>query len=222
MIISKREMVYQEIKEHILIGKLKNNARITERGLAEQMNVTRVPVRESLVQLEQDGLIKKIPSKGYIVDNYSAEEFEEALLMRFTIECQAASEAAQVATHEDIIELRNLNEAMKDAGQAGNTDAVIEIDREFHLAIVKASRSKVLNKLYSIISIPVFYHRHDIKASSAIITFRGHQEIIEAIETKNSEAALTLVIKYTPGRDIFKNIFYSNAAHDILSKTKIN
>ena len=115
MIISKRDMVYQEIKEHILIGKLKNNARITERGLAEQMNVTRVPVRESLVQLEQDGLIRKIPSKGYIVDNYSAEELEEALLMRFTIECEAAFKAAQTATVEDIAELKNLNEALKNA-----------------------------------------------------------------------------------------------------------
>ena len=218
MIASKQEMVYQEIKEHILIGKLKNNTRITERGLAEQMNVTRVPVRESLVKLEQDGLIKKIPSKGYIVDNYSVEEFEEAMLMRFVIECQAAREAAQAATHEDIIELKSLNEALKNAGQAGNIEAIVESDREFHFAIVKASRSKVLNKLYSIISIPVFYHRQHVEASSAIRTFKGHSEIIQAIENEDAETAFALAIKYTPGRTNFKNKFYSNVVQEFFTK----
>ena len=220
MITSKREMVYQEIKEHILVGKLKNNTRITERGLAEKLNVTRVPVRESLVQLEQDGLIRKIPSKGYIVDNYSAEEFEEAMMMRFVIECQAASKAAQLATPEDIAELRNLNEALKNAGQAGNVDALIERDREFHLQIVKASRNKVLNKLYSIISIPVFHNKDRIEAEKTMITFKGHERLIEAIENKNSEEAFILAFQNTPGRKDFRNNFYNDVAQKILINTE--
>jgi DNA-binding GntR family transcriptional regulator len=216
MIASKQEMVYQKIKEHILIGKLKNNTRITERGLAENMNVTRVPIRESLVKLEQDGLIKKIPSVGYIVDNYSVEEFEEALLMRFVIECQAAGEAARVATPEDITELRKFNEAMKNAGHAGNLEVVIESDRKFHLAIVKASRSKIFNKMYSIISIPVFNYRQEGEASTAIMAFEGHNEIIQAIENNDAETAFTTAVKYTPGRNNFKNKFYSDIAQKIL------
>ena len=221
MIISKRDMVYQEIKEHILIGKLKNNARITERGLAEQMNVTRVPVRESLVQLEQDGLIRKIPSKGYVVDNYSAEELEEALLMRFTIECEAAVKAARNAAIEDITELKNLNEAMKNAGQAGNIDAVIECDREFHFALVKASHSKVLNKMYSIISIPVFHHRQTIDISAVNLTFLSHKNIIQAIENKDTEKVFKLVSLTTPGRNYFKKKFYNDNAQENLSGKKL-
>ncbi len=218
MIATKQEMVYQKIKEHILVGKLKNNTRITERGLAETMNVTRVPVRESLVKLEQDGLIKKIPSVGYIVDNYSTEEFEEALLMRFVIECQAASEAAKAATPEDIIELKNFNEALKNAGNAGNIEAVIENDRKFHFGIVNASRNKVLNKMYSIISIPVFHHRQEINTASAIMTFEGHHEIIHAIENKDPELAFSLAIKYTPGKEKFKTTFYSKTAQEFFIK----
>lgn len=216
MITSKQEMVYQRIKEHILIGKLKNNTRITERGLAEEMNVTRVPVRESLVKLEQDGLIRKIPSKGYIVENYSVEEFEEALLMRFVIECQAASEAAQAAAPEDIIELRNFNEALKNAGHAGNVEAVVEGDREFHFGIVKASRSKVLNKLYSIISIPVFHHRQGINTAYAVNTFEAHNRIIQAIENRDPDEAFILAFNHTPGRTNFKNKFYSSIAQKFL------
>lgn len=185
------------------------------------MGVTRVPVRESLVKLEQDGLIKKIPSKGYIVDNYSSEEFEEALMMRFTIECEATFKAAQIATAEDITELKNLNEALKNAGLAGNVEAIVESDREFHFAIVKASRSKVLNKLYSIISIPVFHHRQQIEASSAIKTFKGHSEIIQAIENKSMEEAFVLAVKYTPGRNNFKNKFYSNIVQEFFYKESL-
>jgi len=217
MIISKREMVYQEIKEHILVGKLKNNTRITERGIAEKFNVTRVPVRESLVQLEQDGLIKKIPSIGYIVENYSAEELEEAILLRFTIECKAVSKAALNATSEDIIELRKLNEALKNAGDVGNIEAAIESDRKFHLQMVEASHSKVLKKLYSIISIPVFHHRQTINISNVIKTFKNHNEIIEAIETKDRDSAFALIYKNTPGRDSFENKFHSDVTQNILS-----
>jgi DNA-binding GntR family transcriptional regulator len=217
MIASKQEMVYQKIKNHILIGKLKNNSRITERGLAEKLNVTRVPVRESLVKLEQDGLIKKIPSKGYIVENYSVEELEEALLMRFVIECQAASEAAQAAAPEDIIELKNLNEALKNAGHAGNIDAVVESDREFHFGIVKASRSKVLNKMYSIISIPVFHHRQEINMACTALTVEAHNEIIKTIENKDKARAFTLAFLHTPGRDRFKKNFYGDAVQKILN-----
>lgn len=221
MITTKQEMVYREIKEHILIGKLKNNTRITERGIAEQMNVTRVPVRESLVKLEQDGLIRKIPSVGYIVENYSAEELKEAMLMRFVIECQAASEAARTATPEDIIELKNLNEALKNAGHAGNIEAVIESDREFHFAIVRASRSKILNKLYSIISIPVFHHRQTIDPSYADLTFEGHNELIEAIENKDIDKSFILAFRDTPGRDSFKSAFYGDIAQKILLNNEL-
>ena len=220
MIISKRDMVYQEIKRCILVGKFKNNSRITERGLADKLNVTRVPVRESLVQLEQDGLIRKIPSKGYIVENYSAEEFEEALLMRFTIECEAASKAALNAAAEDIIDLKNLNEAIKNAGHASNIEVVAELDREFHSKLVRSSKSKVLQKLYSIISIPVFHYRTTVGVSDAVRTFNGHTKIIEAIENKDSAEAFIRAFKHTPGRNNFKEKFYSKAAEQILTDNK--
>jgi DNA-binding GntR family transcriptional regulator len=220
MIVSKREMVYREIKEHILTGKLKNNVRVTERALAEKLGVTRVPIREGLVKLEQDGLIRKIPSTGYIVEHYSSEEMEEAMLIRFTIECHAASKAALKATKEEIAELKTLNTALKNAGHANNIEIVIELDREFHFAVIKASRSKVLNKLYSIISIPVFHHREIIGKTDADRTFSGHSKIIEAIENKDADAAFILTFRHTPGRTNFKNAFYSDIAQDVLSNSK--
>ncbi|MDD5727723.1 MAG: GntR family transcriptional regulator [Victivallales bacterium] len=213
----KQDLVYQKIRERILIGNLKNNDKVTERALAEQLGVTRIPIRESLVRLEQDGLIKKIPSKGYIVENYSTEEFEEALLMRFTIECEAASKAALNATKEDIEDLKALNEDLKNAGHACNIEVASVLDRKFHSRLVKASRSKVLNKLYSIISIPVFHCRTAGGISDALRTFNGHNKIIEAIENKDANEAFIRAFGHTPGRADFKKKFYSEALKKVLT-----
>ena len=214
---SKQEIVYQKIKEYILIGELKNNTRVTERALADKMNVTRIPIRESLVKLEQDGLIRKIPFKGYIIENYSPEELKEAIMLRFTIECEAVSKAALKATSEDILELKKLNEALKNAGNAGNIEVVIENDRNFHLKIVAASHSKILRKLYSMISIPVFYIQTTVDLSKAIKTYRNHLQIINAIENKDPDTAFTLIYNNTPGRDYFNHKFYNSITKNTLT-----
>ncbi len=216
MIMTKQDSVYQQIKEYILVGKIKNSTRVTERALAKKFNVTRVPIRESLLKLEHDGLIRKIPSVGYIAENYSSEELEEAMLLRFILECQAASKAAENATEEDIVTLEAVNKALRDAGVAHNLEIAVELDREFHLEIIKASHSKLLNKLYSIISIPVFRDLTVTSQSSVAITFKQHSRIIEAIKNKNTEEAFTLILKHVPGRENFKNTFYSDIARNAL------
>lgn len=220
MIALKQEKVYQEIKKNILTGALKNNSRITERALAEELSVTRVPVRESLVKLEQDGLIKKIPSVGYIVDNYSPEELKEAMLMRFTVECQAVSLAAQFASMEDIIRIKVANEAMKNAAIEGDIDTVIEQDREFHSLIVKASGNKVLNKIYSIVSISTFYTKESylLSKTGALGTYENHNRVIEAIENKDSDKAFRFIAGHTPGNKYFQDKFKSDIVQKSLNR----
>jgi DNA-binding GntR family transcriptional regulator len=208
MIVNKQEKVYFEIKSRILNGELKNNSRVTERELAESLNVTRIPVREALARLEKDGLIKKIPSVGYIVENYSPEEFSEALLLRFMIECQAVKKAASVAADEDIFKLSVICERQRDAGAAGNIDKLNELDREFHEALVAASHSKILINSYSLISIPVFMPRTTAMPEKDLLnTIKDHENILVAIKRKDSEAAFDFAYKHTPGRDFFKKIF---------------
>ena len=72
--------------------------------------------------------------------------------------------------------------------------------------------------MYSIISIPVFHHRQHIEASNAIRTFEGHCEIIQAIENKSMDEAFVLAVEYTPGRNNFKNKFYSKIVQEFFTK----
>lgn len=223
MIIFKQEIVYQKIKKHILTGVLKNNSRITERQLADELGVTRVPVRESLVKLEQEGLIKKIPAVGYIIDSYSTEELREAMIMRFTVECQAVSLAAQFATTEDIVRIKVANELMIKNIES-DVDSAIEQDREFHTLIVKASGNKVLGKIYSIVSLPTFYTRESYLLTLKGIrdTYDSHNRIIEAIEQKAADYAVELVAAHTPGNRYFQEKFKSKIVEKALSPQKLS
>ncbi|MHC4885942.1 MAG: GntR family transcriptional regulator [Planctomycetota bacterium] len=208
MIVNKQEKVYVELKRKILNGELENNVRVTERELAESLEVTRVPVREALARLEKDGLIKKIPSVGYLVENYSAEEFSDAMLLRFTIECQAAQKAAGNATDEDIISLFLICERLRAAGQANNLEKCNELDRLFHAALVAASHSKILQNTYGLISIPVFRPRTTPMSEDGLQnTFEDHENILAAIKDRDPEKAFKRAYQHTPGRDIFTECF---------------
>ena len=204
MYVSQQEKVYSTIREQILNGVLENNSRVTERELAKSLNVTRVPVRESLATLEKEGLIVKIPSVGYIVENYSPDEFSEALILRITIECYSAQKAAKNATEEDIFKLKVLCEGQREAGLSGDYEKATDYDRKFHAAIVNASYSKLLKKVYSLISIPVFIPRN-LPESDLFYTVKDHENIVKAIENRDPESAFLCSYKHTPGRDYYED-----------------
>jgi DNA-binding GntR family transcriptional regulator len=138
---------YQQIKDSILDRTHPGGALLTEGELAELVGVSRTPVREALLRLEADGLVRLYPKKGALVLPVSAEEIADVLETRELVETHTAVRAVERADAV-LPELRDRLDDMRAARAAGDTVAFTTADRAFHRAVVAAAGNAVLTGLY--------------------------------------------------------------------------
>ena len=144
-----REIVYEELKRQILVGEIAPGTRMMEVELAEDMGVSRTPVREAIRKLEKEGLVTIEPRRGAYASDISIKDMVDVLEVRQMLEGIAASMAAQKVTEEEKLDFVEANSAYKNAVKKGNIDEIIRYDELFHQLIVSYSGNKTLNQLLS-------------------------------------------------------------------------
>ena len=144
-----REIVYEELKRQILVGEIAPGTRMMEVDLAEEMGVSRTPVREAIRKLEKEGLVTIEPRRGAYASDISIKDILDVLEVRQTLEGMAASLAARKVTEEEKQDFIRANSAYKAAILSGNTDEIIKNDEYFHQLIVNYSDNKTLTQLLS-------------------------------------------------------------------------
>lgn len=128
----------------ILSQRLAPGARLIEADLAEQLGVSRIPVREAIRLLEATGLVEVVPRKGAhvaIVDGLDIQHIQE---LRIAIEGFAAQVAAERRTPEDIAELTRCVETGWTASDSGDAVGAAMCHRDFHLAMERATQNPYL------------------------------------------------------------------------------
>ena len=139
-----REMVYEELKTQILTGKIAPGTRLMEIDLADNMGVSRTPIREAIRKLEKEGLVVIEPRKGAYASQISTEDMIAILEVRQNMDGLAAHFAAERISSAEIEILKNAFENYNMAVQEGNTKNMIKYDTSFHRIIVDASHNKIL------------------------------------------------------------------------------
>jgi DNA-binding GntR family transcriptional regulator len=99
---NKKTAVYQKIKEGIIIGALAPGLPINENDFARDLHVSKTPVRESLRQLEREGLVENIPGRGSTVSHITFQDIRDIFETREIIECGAAKRAALIRNEEEV------------------------------------------------------------------------------------------------------------------------
>jgi DNA-binding GntR family transcriptional regulator len=179
--------VHPRLRNAILTAELRPNSRLVEGELAEWLGVSRTPIREALLQLEQEGLVER--NRGWIVREQKASEIRERLESRIAVEGYAARLAATRRTETDIQELRKLEDAMEEPGLAR-----IEFNRlndEFHQVFTAAAKNPTLLNLHSQtkinywnLNVPViFTPEADRKVHE------NHRRLIEALVARDGNQA---------------------------------
>jgi DNA-binding GntR family transcriptional regulator len=102
------QQIYDFLRSAIIDGTLKPNQRLVEKSLAEELQVSRTPVREALRHLEVEGLIQYLPQRRVLVRQFSPEEIAEVYDLRILLEGYAARLAAKRARFDDIQALEHL------------------------------------------------------------------------------------------------------------------
>jgi len=138
---------YKHVKDAILLREYDGGWLLTEGEIAERLSISRTPVREALLRLEGEGLVRLYPKKGALVLPVSAQEIADVFEMRQLIEGFAADRAwpQRAALSRP---LASLLDAMRAHLTAGDVSGLIEADRRFHAAIVAATGNSIVVDVY--------------------------------------------------------------------------
>jgi len=134
-LLTREEVVANAIRRAILRGTFKPGEKLDQQELAENLGVSRSPVREALRTLAAEELVTNIPHRGAIVTERSQTELKELLFMRLLLEGSAARRAAP--NIEDA-HLRHLEKIMSDAEEATDFEEILELNNDFHTTIYSA------------------------------------------------------------------------------------
>ena len=144
---SLKQKAYRTIRQAIVNSDLKPNTQLSEARLAEQLGMSRTPIREALKQLEEEGLIRIVPRHGAFVTDISAEDIIQIYQVREALECYAIQ---FILEHSDISELDDLAADFEQSFhwiENGETDRINDADIRLHRYIARLSRNDLLVKL---------------------------------------------------------------------------
>ncbi len=188
---SLRNKVFKYLKSHILGGLYKPGESLVESKLAEEMGVSRTPIREAIRLLEVEGLVETVPNKGAVILGVSAKDVEDIYAIRQLVEGLAARWATENMTEEDKHELQNIIDLMDFYSQKGDLSELAKLDNQFHQIIYEASGSKILNLTLSNLHQYVQLARlRSLKVPCRLSnTISEHRNILKSFQENDPEKA---------------------------------
>lgn len=189
-----REVVFETLREAIINGTLKPGDRLMELQLAEQMGVSRTPVREAIRKLELEGFVAMVPRKGAYVSDISVKDVVDIFEVRAALEGLAAGLTAERITEEELDDLEKTLFETSEIISGDDINAIVESDNNFHEIIYRASRNQRLTSIITLLHEQI----QRFRATSLAMPGRTknaieeHKKIVEAISERNVELAQTL------------------------------
>jgi DNA-binding GntR family transcriptional regulator len=191
-----REVAYRRLRQLIVEGTLEPGQRIFENELADQLGVSRTPLREALRQLETEGLVKLTSRRGAIVSGLSATEMREEFLIRATLEGLAIRLAAPRLTADDFRQLERELARMEDALTRGQRAIFLEHHRLFHVTLFNASQApRLVRMLVNLLEGGERYEHLELAQDVLHADEIGHHRaLLEALKQGDGERAATAYI----------------------------
>lgn len=189
-----RELVFESLREAIISGALPPSERLMEIQLAEEMGVSRTPVREAIRKLELEGLVVMIPRKGAYVAGMSIKDIVDVFEIRGALEGLAAELAAERATDEELETMERYLVKISEEIESGDLSKVVETDTDFHTFIYKASRNARLSQIINNLREQIQRFRTTSLSfpGRMKIALEEHRKIVEAVSSRDGELARKL------------------------------
>lgn len=180
--------VAELIREMIVEDKLPPGTPIRERALAEQLQVSRTPLREALKILTAEGLVEHTPRRGVVVTNPSDEEVLELLQLLGVLEAYAGELACESATDDEIREIKALHLEMLAAYTRGDRLGYFRRNQDIHLAIVRATGNRTLIAQHRTLNARVYRIRYvcNLRTERWESAIKDHEAILGALERRDS------------------------------------
>lgn len=187
------------IRDAIRRGSIPPGSRLVERELAEQLGVSRVPVREAIQRLVDEGLVKKVPRRGTFVYALDSGEIEEISSLRVVLERFVVERVITRWAPEHEARLWHIVEKMRRIA-AGDIQQLYEHDLEFHNALWEIADHSLLYEVVS--SLRSRINRFLYEAAGAMPTFQfdtyiaAHTSLVEVLKSGDVPAAHDLITRH--------------------------
>jgi len=183
------DQVFERIEEDILTGKYPRGTLLTELSLCADLGVSRTPVREALVRLEQEHILEST-GRGMLVLSITAEDVQVIYTIRLRIEGLAAAACARRASDEQIAELKNIVEMQEYFAERHDADKVKSFDSQFHEMLYR-----IAGPIYADTLTPLHKKTQKFRKASvasgnrAVLSTAEHRAVLDAVIARDAEAA---------------------------------
>lgn len=186
-----RELVCENIRQAIIDGTFSPGERLMEIQLADEMGVSRTPVREAIRKLELEGFVVMIPRRGTYVADISIKDITEIYEIRISLDVLAAGLAAERITDEELATLNNYMVEISKQVPSMNMEKIVELDTAFHNVLYTASRNE---RLVSIINnlreqLTGIRGRSMSYPGRLVETMDEHRALVDSIAARDVERA---------------------------------
>jgi DNA-binding GntR family transcriptional regulator len=228
--LSVSDQICEHIRSAIARGVLKPNQRLTELSIANELQVSRTPIRESFHRLEAEGLIEYVPKKGVVVCAFSLEEIAQIYELRALLEGYAGKLAATKITANDLQSLEDLLQSFEQALNGGGdpTEQIyrfVDLNKRFHSSIIRISGSKKLVRILRIATeLPLVYRAYNWYSEEETRIAHGyHKRILVALKEKDSNEAERLIQEHlTHGKIAVLRELKKSTGQPVLSRESDN
>ena len=157
-----KDEVYNKLRNWIVTGELEPGTKLRDLDLSEQLGISRTPIREALLMLENDGLVITKANRWTLVAPIDIKEATNIYSIVSALECLAIEQAFPHISAQDIEELEQLNEDFKKTSHTGDIFAALQADNEFHNKIIQLSNNLELPKLLSGLKVRITTNRNTL------------------------------------------------------------
>lgn len=188
------EIIYNKLRKDIIMGKYQPGQKIVERKIAEEMNVSRTPVREALSKLALDNLVTSSSYRGYEIISFSRKDIEEFFDVRGLLESYVARLAAVNRRHEDLVYLRYCLEKTAEIIEvSGEDEANLNWNGKFHERITECSGNQKLIQTLKGVSATISLLRLTRLVRKRQTDNEEHQMIYWALEKGDPSLSQTIM-----------------------------
>ena len=189
-----RDVIFETLRKAIINGEIKPGERLMEVSLAEQMGVSRTPVREAIRRLEAEGLVTMIPRKGTHVSEVTVIDIMDVLEVRAALDKLATGLAAKNINPNQIKCVENIHKQFINYVEKHNIEAAIRKDIEFHDIIYSISGNPRLVAVSSSLREQIYRFRVMYMSDTIIAENVGqeHAEMLDALRNNEEKKAAEL------------------------------
>lgn len=191
------ERVFDIVRERIVAGRLPTASAIRQDALAAELGISKIPLREALARLEQEGLLTSHANRGYFVRPMSTDQAEEIYALRLAIEPGAAAYAAAVANEADRAAVTDAFVRL-DAAAHDNLVEVAVRNRDFHVALVRPGKRLLTTQLVERLAVLAerYVIAHLEPAERESRAHREHSDLLNAFLARDGDGLEQLLTRH--------------------------